>query len=79
MRGLVFAISLCVCTVTGALAEAAGQTSPLVITNVTVIDGTGAAPQPHMSVRIENGHVVELARTASKTVSSSSSVVSTRI
>jgi imidazolonepropionase-like amidohydrolase len=67
MRGLVFAISLCVCTVTGALAEAAGQTSPLVITNVTVIDGTGAAPQPHMSVRIENGHVVELARTASKT------------
>jgi imidazolonepropionase-like amidohydrolase len=67
MRGLVFAVSLCACTVTGACAEAAGQTSPLVITNVTVIDGTGAAPQPHMSVRIENGHVVELARTASKT------------
>jgi imidazolonepropionase-like amidohydrolase len=67
MQGLVFAISLCACTVTGALAQAAGQTSPLVFTNVTVIDGTGAAPQPHMSVRIENGHVVELARTASKT------------
>ena len=67
MRGLVFAISLCACTVSGTFAEAAGQTSPLVITNVTVIDGTGAAPQAHMSVRIENGHVVELARTASKT------------
>ena len=67
MRGIIFAISLCACTVTGAFAQAAGQTSPLLITNVTVVDGTGAAPQPHMSVRIENGRVVELARIASKT------------
>ncbi|MEO7206541.1 MAG: amidohydrolase family protein [Steroidobacteraceae bacterium] len=69
MRGFIFAISLCACAVTGgAFAEAAEQASPLLITNVTLIDGTGAAPQPHMNVTIESGHLIEVARTASKTV-----------
>jgi imidazolonepropionase-like amidohydrolase len=33
---------------------------PLVITDVTVIDGTGAAPRPHVSVRIDDGRIVEI-------------------
>ena len=68
MRGLILAISLCTCTVTGAFAAAAEQASPLVITNVTLISGTGAAAEPHMNVRIESGHLVEIARTSPKTV-----------
>jgi imidazolonepropionase-like amidohydrolase len=67
MRGIIFAISLCACTVTGAFAEAAEQAMPLVITNVTLISGTGAAAEPHMNVRIESGHLVEIARSFSKT------------
>jgi hypothetical protein len=67
MRGFIFAISLCAGSVAGAFAEAAEQSSPLVITNVTLIDDTGAAPQPHMNVRIESGHLVEIARASAKT------------
>jgi imidazolonepropionase-like amidohydrolase len=67
MRRFIFAISLCTCTVIGTFAQAAEQASPLVITNVTLITGTGAAAEPHMNVRIESGHVVEIARTSSKT------------
>src|SRR5580704_11124221 len=68
MRGFIFAISLCTCTVTGAVADAAEQSAPLIITNVTLISGTGAAAAPHMNVRIEGGHFVEIAPTSSKTV-----------
>jgi imidazolonepropionase-like amidohydrolase len=67
MRGFISAISLCACTVSGALSAAAEQASPLVIANVTLIDGTGAPAQPHMNVSIENGHVAEVARTPVKT------------
>ena len=65
MRVLISAIALSV-TVSGAFAGAAEQT-PLIITNVTLIDGTGAAPLPHMNVRIESGHLVEITRTAART------------
>ena len=34
--------------------------SPIVITDVTVIDGTGAAPRPHMTVHIENGRIADI-------------------
>jgi imidazolonepropionase-like amidohydrolase len=67
MRWILHAVALCACALAGASIEAAEQSPPLVITNVTLIDGSGAAPQPHMSVRIESGHVAEVARTASKT------------
>jgi imidazolonepropionase-like amidohydrolase len=67
MRGIIFAIFLCICTVAGAIADAAEQSSPLVITNVTLISGTGAAAEPHMNLRIEGGRFVEIARTPSKT------------
>lgn len=67
MRGFISAVALCcVCAAGGAFAEAAEQT-PLVITNVTLIDGTGTAPRQHMNVRIERGHLVEIARTAAST------------
>lgn len=33
---------------------------PLSITNVTLIDGTGAASRSHMTVRVEGGHIVEV-------------------
>ena len=64
MRGFISAISLCACTVAGAFAQAAEPAPSLTITNVTLIDGTGAAPQSHMNVRIESGHLVEIARAA---------------
>jgi imidazolonepropionase-like amidohydrolase len=67
MRGFISAVSLCACMVTGVFAAAAEQASPLVITNVTLIDGAGTAPQPHMNVRIESGRLVEIARTSPKT------------
>jgi imidazolonepropionase-like amidohydrolase len=67
MRGFILGISLCACTLSGAIAGAAEQSS-LIVTNVTLIDGTGAAPQPHMDVRIDGGHFVDIARSASKTV-----------
>lgn len=68
MRGFIPAISLCTCTVTGVFAAAAEQASPLLITNITLIDGTGAGPQPHMNLRIESGHLVEIARTPAKPI-----------
>jgi imidazolonepropionase-like amidohydrolase len=41
------------------------QTStPLVIRNVTVIDGTGAKPQPGMTVVIRNGKILEIGQAA---------------
>jgi imidazolonepropionase-like amidohydrolase len=67
MRGFIFGIFLCAHALSGAIAGAAEQPS-LIVTNVTLIDGTGAAPQPHMDVRIDGGHFVDIARTASKTV-----------
>jgi imidazolonepropionase-like amidohydrolase len=67
MRGFIAAISLCACAVTSAVAAANAQQPTLVIANVTLIDGTGAAPAQRMDVRIENGHIVEIARTSSKT------------
>ncbi|MBL8204838.1 MAG: hypothetical protein JNM09_11465 [Blastocatellia bacterium] len=39
------------------------QTPPLAITNVTVIDATGKAPQPAMTVLIANGRITKLVRT----------------
>ncbi len=66
MRGIISAISLCACSL-GALADGAAPGPPLVISNVTVIDGTGAAPQSHMNVRVENGRLVEIARRPAKT------------
>lgn len=43
------------CAASNALAEGA-----LSITNVTLIDGTGALPKAHMTVRIESGRIHEL-------------------
>jgi imidazolonepropionase-like amidohydrolase len=50
-------ISLTAC---GALSALAQAPPPLAITNVTLIDATGAAPRAHMSVRIDNGRIVDV-------------------
>ncbi|UAK23458.1 amidohydrolase family protein [Sphingomonas nostoxanthinifaciens] len=47
-------------------ARAAAPAPRLTIANVTVIDGTGAAPQPNMSVTVENGRIVSIGRTAGR-------------
>jgi len=47
---------------------AATQAASLAITDVTLIDGTGAAPRAHMTVRIENGRIAEIAPASAKTV-----------
>lgn len=41
-----------------------GQQAPLAITNVTVIDETGAAARPHMTVVISGGKIVAIASAA---------------
>src|SRR5271167_1335991 len=38
--------------------------SAITINNVTLIDGTGVAPRAHMTVRIQNGRIAEIARTS---------------
>jgi len=44
-------------TATRAEAPASGR---IAITGVTVIDGTGAAPRPNMTVRVESGRIVSI-------------------
>jgi imidazolonepropionase-like amidohydrolase len=39
---------------------------PLTISNVTLIDGTGAAPRQHVSVRVENGRIASIAAGSSQ-------------
>jgi imidazolonepropionase-like amidohydrolase len=61
MPRIIIGISLVACACVGGLAAAAAPAPPLTITNVTVIDGTGAAPMTHMTVRIEGGRIVDIA------------------
>jgi len=60
MPRIIIGISLVACACVGGLAAAASPAAPLAITNVTVIDGTGAAPKAHMTVRIEGGRIVDI-------------------
>ena len=58
-------------TFVGALAissaAADSAASAIIISNVTLIDGTGGAPRAHLTVRIQNGRIAEIARaTATK-------------
>lgn len=74
MPRIIIAISLVGCACVGALAEAAPPAPPLAITNVTVIDGTGAAPKAHMTVRIEGGRIVEIAPAAARATHGNSQI-----
>jgi adenine deaminase len=47
----------------GAIAAAA-QDRPLAFTHVTVIDATGAAPLPDMTVLVEGKHIVQLGKSS---------------
>ena len=55
------AMSLILCLIGGAGASAASPADSLAITDVTLIDGTGAPARPHMTVRVENGRIVAIA------------------
>ena len=55
-----------------AAAMAAGPAGSLAITDVTLIDGTGAPPRTHVTVRIDNGKIVEIAPTAKATAAQTS-------
>jgi hypothetical protein len=48
--------------------SATAPTGVLALTDVTVIDGTGAAPLPHMTVLIERDRIGRLFRTGSEPV-----------
>src|SRR4026208_1539382 len=56
----------------------AAQTTPLVIRDVTVIDGTGAKPQPAMTVVIRNGKILEVGEAARVTLDQSARVIDGR-
>jgi imidazolonepropionase-like amidohydrolase len=66
MQKMIFGIFFMACAFSGALAEADSGAPHLAITNVTVIDGTGAAPKAHMTVRIENGRIVDVAAASTR-------------
>ena len=74
MRRIIIGISLAACACVGALAAAAATAPPLSITNVTVIDGTGAAPQAHMTVRIEGGRIVDIAPASTRATRGNSQI-----
>jgi imidazolonepropionase-like amidohydrolase len=59
-------ISLAVC-VLSAHAESTPQAMPLIVSNVTLIDGTGAVPRTHVTVRIDNGRIVSIEAASVKT------------
>jgi imidazolonepropionase-like amidohydrolase len=66
MFKLLMGIVLAVVMFVGCVARAAASSPALIITDVTLIDGTGASPRPHVSVRIENGRIVEIAPSVAK-------------
>ena len=53
----------------------AGQTRTLVFTNITIIDATGAPPQPGMTVVVRNGRIEALGKTGQLRVPRESQVV----
>lgn len=59
MLKVALGIVLIVCAIS-APAETAPQITPLIVTNVTLIDGTGAAPRAHVTVRIDDGHIAAI-------------------
>lgn len=66
-RSAIAAASGLVLWLTGFCAQAAPRPQePLLITGVTVIDGTGAPPRPNAAVRIENGRIVSIGDTPAK-------------
>ncbi len=54
------------------------QPKSVKITDVTVIDGTGAAPQPHMTVILRAGRVADLLAEASQEAPHSYQVIRAR-
>jgi imidazolonepropionase-like amidohydrolase len=57
-RSLILSLIAC------AAASNPSHAASLAITDVTLIDGTGAPPRTHMTVRVENGRIVEIAPAA---------------
>ncbi len=64
MLRIIVGISIIALAVPGAFAAAASPA--LIIQNVTLIDGTGAAARAHMTVRIEDGRIAEVAQRSGK-------------
>jgi imidazolonepropionase-like amidohydrolase len=60
MARIIPGLLACAGVTAAVLAAAAAQAAPLAITNVTLIDGTGAAPRSHVTVRIDNARIVEI-------------------
>jgi imidazolonepropionase-like amidohydrolase len=64
MRKEIAGMSLILCLIGCASASAQSPADSLAITDVTLIDGTGAPARAHMTVRVENGRIVEIAPAA---------------
>ncbi|HUX34885.1 MAG TPA: amidohydrolase family protein [Gemmatimonadaceae bacterium] len=63
MQRLVAALMLCLSTaVVPAAAQRAGSTGgvPVLVRDVTLIDGSGAAPRPHMDVVLRDGRIAQV-------------------
>jgi len=61
-----------------ARATLSGQSAPLAITDVTVIDGTGDASRPHMTVVISGGKITAVDSTSRVTVPAQAHVIDGR-
>jgi imidazolonepropionase-like amidohydrolase len=60
MRNLVSAFLLIIIGLLSATAGTAQQT--IILTNTTIIDGTGQSPQPNMAMIIQNGRITKITR-----------------
>jgi imidazolonepropionase-like amidohydrolase len=65
MLRIIVAISIAAFAVSNSSADVPAS-STLTISNVTLIDGTGTAPRAHMTVRIQNGRIADITRSAEK-------------
>src|SRR5437879_3584423 len=51
------------------------QPRPLVFTHVTVIDATGASPEPDMTVMITGNHITAIVKTAASSIPKDAQVI----
>jgi imidazolonepropionase-like amidohydrolase len=66
------------CCADESAADESASTAAVAITHVTVIDATGAPPQPEMTVIVEDGHIAALGRSAGLRPPAHATVVNAR-
>jgi imidazolonepropionase-like amidohydrolase len=69
-----FIVAIAAAAFAGSSAADAPVSSVLTISNVTLIDGTGAPPRVHMTVHIQNGRIADISRSVEKNADSAGEI-----